>query len=385
MTSEAQTIDVPRGVRRERMPKAAPSKVQAPPAAVAPILAERPLGLICLPLIALALWLSTHCYPGILGDAGVYIGRALADLDPNGVGRDMMFVHDGQSRFSLFPLLLDHLVASLGTSGTALLLALVSIAAWLAALAYFAERYVAKSFIAVVIIFVAVLPVNYGAPMRFGFSEVLAVARPFSEALVLAALAALAGRRTWLGLGFLLFASLVHPLMALPGWGVFALVLSREDWRWCAAFAGAALLFVAGAAAGLPVLHRLTIVMDPALKAICLEPQSASVSERLAARLSGRIICRGGEPHDRGEPRFRPPAVHSGRGDFRRRRRHRRAGAVRRLFFAAARHPGAALAHGLADGGARLGRPGLLRARPVAAGAEGACHSRAARARLALE
>lgn len=30
------------------------------------------------------------------------MGRALADLDPNGVGRDLMFVHDGQFGFSLF-------------------------------------------------------------------------------------------------------------------------------------------------------------------------------------------------------------------------------------------------------------------------------------------
>ncbi|MGB8276638.1 MAG: hypothetical protein WCF20_01695 [Methylovirgula sp.] len=234
------------------------------------ILAERPAGLIFLPLLAVALWALTHPYPGIVGDAGVYIGRALADLDPAGVGRDMMFVHDGQSRFSLFPFLLDHLVATLGTQRTGLLLGLLAMAAWIAALARFADGYVAKPFIAIVVIFVAVLPTGYGTPWRFNFSEVLAVPRPFAEALVLAALAGLAHGRIWRGLCCLVAATLIHPLMALAGWGVFALVLSREDRRWCAAFVGAALLLGIGAAAGLPLLHRLAIVMDPDLKAFAL-------------------------------------------------------------------------------------------------------------------
>lgn len=266
MATDARTIDdepaiLPSHARARQIP------VSAKPL---PVLAEQPAGRIFWPLIAAALWALTHCYPGILGDASVYIGRALADLDPAGLGRDMMFVHDGQSRFSLFPLLLDHLVASFGTARTSLLLALLSMAAWIAALTCFAERYVARSFVAIVVIFVAVLPMNYGAPFRFGFSEVLAVPRPFSEALVLVALAGLAGGRTWIGLGFLMLASLIHPLMALAGWGVFALVLSREDRRWCAAFVGAALLLGMGAVAGLPLLHRLAIVMDPDLKAFAL-------------------------------------------------------------------------------------------------------------------
>ncbi len=276
MTTEAETIDIPPGAPRQHetallramLPRpGAAREPMASPAKSLPILAERPAGLIFLPLIAVALWASTHSYPGIVGDASIYIGRALADLDPAGVGRDMMFVHDGQSRFSVFPLMLDHLVASLGPARTGMLLALLSMTAWVAALAAFAGRYVAKPFIAIVIIFVAVLPISYGAPLRFGFSEVLAVPRPFAEAFVLAALAALAGGRTRLGFCCLLAASLIHPLVALAGWGVFALVLSIEDRRWCAGFVGAALLAVAGAAVGVPLLHRLFMAMDPVLKA----------------------------------------------------------------------------------------------------------------------
>src|SRR6185437_3997393 len=110
-----------------------------------------------------------------------------------------MFAHDGQSRFSLFPLLLDHLVPMFGTATTGVILGLSAMVAMTAALAAFAARYVAKPFIAIVVLFVAVLPTSYGATWHFSFSEVLAVPRPFSEALVLVSLATLAGGRTWLG------------------------------------------------------------------------------------------------------------------------------------------------------------------------------------------
>jgi hypothetical protein len=231
-------------------------------------------GSIFLPLIAAALWVLTHPYQGIIGDAAIYVGRALADLDPSGVGRDMAFVDDGQSRFSLFPLVLDRLVATFGTQTTAMGLAVLAMAAWIAALCLFARQYVAARFIAVVVIFVAVLPVGYGTPWRFAYSQVLAVPRPFAEALVLAALAALAGRRTVLPLLLLVAATLIHPLMALAGWAVFGFVLCREDWRWRVVFAAGAALVVAGALLGVPVVDRLVTIMDPGLKAFA-ESRSA--------------------------------------------------------------------------------------------------------------
>lgn len=224
-------------------------------------------GSIFLPLIAVALWALTHPYLGIIGDASVYVGRALADLDPAGIGRDIMFVNDGQSRFSIFPLVLDRLVAKFGTGPTALALALLAIAAWLAALATFARQYVGPRWIALVIIFVAVLPASYGAPWRFGYSEVLAVPRPFAEALVLAALASLVAGRTRLAFFVLAAASLVHPLMALAGWAVLAIVLCREDRRWTLAIVLGATLALASALLGVPVLNRLVTLMDPNLKA----------------------------------------------------------------------------------------------------------------------
>ncbi len=262
--NRAQTFDMPRKAPEFVAAKAAPS---TSPAA---ILAERPFGFACLMLIGLAFWVLTHSYLGILGDANLYIGRALADLDPSGIGRDMVFVHDGQSHFSIFPLLLDHLVVWLGTDRTGLLLAILAVAAWIAALVAFASRYVAKPFIPLILIFVALLPTSYGAPQRFIYSEVITVPRPFAEALVLLALALLIGRRTRACFAALILATLFHPLMALAGWAVFALVLSLEHRRWAMVFVGAGFLLMVGAFAGVPVLHRLVTVMDPSLKAFAL-------------------------------------------------------------------------------------------------------------------
>ena len=224
-------------------------------------------GTIFLPLIALAFWVLTHPYAGILGDASVYVARALADLDPAGIGRDMMFVNDGQSRFSLYPVILAKLVAWFGTGPTGLILALLSMAVWVAALCSFARQYVAPRYVFLIVLFVAVLPVSYGAPWRFGYSEVLAVPRPFAEALVLTALAALAGGRTFLPFALLAAATLIHPIMALAGWCVFGIVLARESRRWAIGFALVATLLLVGALAGVPVLSRLVTFMDSGLKA----------------------------------------------------------------------------------------------------------------------
>jgi hypothetical protein len=65
-------------------------------------------------LLSLRVFLLSRPYQGILHDGYIYIGRALADLDPNGVGRDLMFVHDGQFGFSVFRFAATAFAALLG-------------------------------------------------------------------------------------------------------------------------------------------------------------------------------------------------------------------------------------------------------------------------------
>ncbi|MGH6819934.1 MAG: hypothetical protein ACREDU_03615, partial [Methylocella sp.] len=198
----------------------------------------------------------------------LYIGRAVADLDPSGVGRDLMFVHDGQFGFSLFRFVARAMVALWGPAMTGEVLAVVAALAWFFAVRALARQFVGGGAVWVVVIFAVLLPNAYGAPYPFGFAELKAVPRPFAEALVLAGLAALAARRDVVCLCCLVAAALLHPIMALAGFGVFVAVRGLEDkrWFWFCACAGA--LSILGGVLGLPLLDRLFTAIDPSLQSL---------------------------------------------------------------------------------------------------------------------
>lgn len=221
-----------------------------------------------IPLIVFLLFALSRPYAGIVQDAYIYMGRALADLDPNGIGRDLMFVHDGQFGFSLFRSAAKAMVWCLGLATAAKALAILAAFAWFFGMCAFARQYANGAGVWVTAVFAALLPNAYGAPYPFGFAELSAIPRPFAEALVLAALAALAARRDSVAIVFMAAAVLVHPIMAMAGLAVLALVLSMEDkrWFWLCALAGAVLI-LAGAT-GVPFVNRLFVVIDPSLKSL---------------------------------------------------------------------------------------------------------------------
>jgi hypothetical protein len=218
------------------------------------------------PLIAFSIFLLSRPYQGIVQDGYIYIGRALADLDPNGVGKDMMYVHDGQFGFSLFRYIAKELVAIFGAAAAAKALALSAAAAWFVVAAAFARQFTCGGAVWVALIFAALLPASYGAPYPLGFAEPLAIPRPFAEALVLAALAALAARYDMAAMLFIAAAAFIHPIMAIAGLGVLITVRCLEDTRWfwfcvlCLAF-----VILVGAL-GAPFLSRLFTVVDPYLR-----------------------------------------------------------------------------------------------------------------------
>jgi hypothetical protein len=84
-----------------------------------------------IPLIAFLVFVLGRPYRGIVQDPQIYIGRAVADLDPSGVGRDLMFVHDGQFAFSLFRFVVRAMVALWGPAMTGEVLAVVAALAWI--------------------------------------------------------------------------------------------------------------------------------------------------------------------------------------------------------------------------------------------------------------
>ena len=221
-----------------------------------------------IPLIAFLVFALGRPYRGIIQDPQLYMARAVADLDPSGVGRDLMFVHDGQFGFSLFRFGARAMVALWGPAMTGEVLAIVAALAW-----FFAARALARQFAGggaawVVVIFAVLLPNAYGAPYPFGFAELKAIPRPFAEAFVLAGLAALVARRDVVCLCCLVAAALLHPIMALAGFGVFIAVLGLEDkrWFWFCGCAGA--LAILGGALGLPMMDRLFMAVDPSLRSL---------------------------------------------------------------------------------------------------------------------
>lgn len=215
-------------------------------------------GALCVPVI----WMFASSYSGIEGDARIYMARALADLDPAGTGRDLMFALDGQSDFTIFRILAAKLVNISNPGAAALWLAVVNIAVWFAAMTYLVTRFVRGRAAGLLMVCAGVLPCPYGFFPLMSSREIIAVPRPLAEACVLAALAALCeGRVAWAvaGLGV---AALLHPIMALPGFGVLILVQGWRDrrWFWAAALALAAI--TAAASLGLPLFARLTAVID---------------------------------------------------------------------------------------------------------------------------
>ncbi len=225
-------------------------------------------GAVALVLVA-AVYAIGHPYLGIIGDASLYLGRSLADLDPTGVGHDIVFVNDGQSRFSVFSRLVDPLVAAVGAEHAGIVVALAASACLFAATLALARALGGggrRVTIAIMLV-AAAMPTLYGAGI-FRFAETSAVPRPFAEAAVMASLAMLLIGRPLLGGLFLVVALAIHPIMAMAGVGTMLVLLAwRRDARASlavvAAFVIAAGLAVVLGVAGVPLLDRLVVRVDP--------------------------------------------------------------------------------------------------------------------------
>lgn len=216
----------------------------------------------------LSIW--ALCNPYFAVDRGglIYTGRALADLDPGGIGQDMMFRLDGQSGFTIFTPVFRLLVGWLG-SGTAMLLvgAGATIASFAAAV-YIAKRLTSGRTAWLAIVFAATLPAAYGGYQLFSYGETAVAPRPFAEALVLCGLAMLLDGRRVAAAAAMAVAMALHPIMALPGVGVLVLWTAAQDRRWAIVWAVAACFCLALALGGAPPFDRLRQTLDPEWKAI---------------------------------------------------------------------------------------------------------------------
>ncbi|WP_425994234.1 hypothetical protein [Caulobacter sp. DWR1-3-2b1] len=221
--------------------------------------------------VAASLVALSRVHLGLRHDARLYFGDALARLDPQGVGRDLIFAHDGQFGFSVYTPVLAWLVGGLGLNTAVMLVSALGLAVWLAALLLLMSRLLADLPIvwrrAATILVVAVAP-YYGSHEVFAYGEAFATPRILVEAVGMAALAAWLCDRRWLAGGMLVAALALHPIMALCGLAVLFVALCLEDRRWLLAGLFGAVVLAVAAALRLPVAERLLQVMDPAWRAI---------------------------------------------------------------------------------------------------------------------
>jgi hypothetical protein len=220
-------------------------------------------GSVFFAIATFAVWLLSRPFEGIYGDARIYMARALADNDPNGVGRDFMFVFDGQSQFSIFHFIADWLVAAINPANTSLVFAIANSICWFSAALLLVNCFAQGRMKWAILMIAVVLPNYYGPFTLLRYGEAFAVPRPLAEACVLAALAFLIdGRRAFAAL-FLMLGAAFHPIMTLPGILIFGLDLCRTDRRWLVAGLSIGLAGLAAATLGLPLVDRLTTSIDP--------------------------------------------------------------------------------------------------------------------------
>ena len=209
-----------------------------------------------------AFYALEHPYAGILGDSKIYMGRALADIDASGVGRDLMFRLDGQSQFSLFTPAARWLVAHLQLATGAMVIAAFGGVLWFAGAFAFARQALAgRAAIIALVIFAA--PAVYGPDGLLSYAEMLAEPRPYAEAITLFALAAYVARQTILSFALLAVAAALHPIMALAGVAAIGLALCVEDRRWLIAAGAACVIFAIGVVVDAPIAGRLRVLIDP--------------------------------------------------------------------------------------------------------------------------
>lgn len=210
----------------------------------------------------LALWMSTHRYHGLSGDAALYAMQALARIQPN-LLHDVFLEHTSQDSYTIFSPLYAGCIALWGLHTSALILT-ITFKLWFFAAAWTLARSFSQSHVAFVSVGMLIIVSGaYGAYSVFRYAEDWVTARSLGEAMVITAFAF--HFRGWRIIGLLcaLGALIVHPLMALPG--LLVLVCLWSSSRITAICAGALVLLALGvaiAAIALPSTGHFLAVMD---------------------------------------------------------------------------------------------------------------------------
>lgn len=226
------------------------------------------------PIILLALFVFwIFCNPFFAVDRGslIYVGRAMADLDPSGVGQDIMFLHDGQSQFTLFTPIFDWVAAALGAANATYVIAASAVVfSFFGAVVLGWGIAKGRAFYAA-IIFTAALPAYYGGFKLFSYAEAAATPRPFAEAFVLCGLTALLKRRYALSFFLMIGAMLFHPIMGVAGVAIWILWMISVELKWALIVPAALLLALVAFLAEPAFFDKAFTLVDPEWRTILVE------------------------------------------------------------------------------------------------------------------
>jgi hypothetical protein len=208
------------------------------------------------------LWLLTHRYLGLDGDAKLYAFQALARIHPS-LGTDVFLQFGSQDRFTIFSPLYARCVQLFGLQSAEMFLAIVC-KVWFFAAAWALARAISNYRIAFLATAALIVVVGrYGAYSIFQYSEDWLTARSLAEALVITAFALYFHNFRIAGLLIAVCALCVHPLMALPGMLLLMCLLAPSRTSVLVAAAGVlASLTIAAAALLLPSAAHIFTVMD---------------------------------------------------------------------------------------------------------------------------
>ncbi len=178
-----------------------------------------------------ALYFICNPYRGVRHDAVLYFGQMQLHLTPGWLQGDLFFLSNSQDRYSLFSTIFAPVLQALGLSSAEILIllglhALFLLATWqLTAGMPTTTRWCALGL-------ALVLPRFYAPNQRFAFAEPFLTARTLAEPFAVMALAWLLRGRRVLALVAAAFATISHPLIALPVWLIGWRLLCVQDRRW---------------------------------------------------------------------------------------------------------------------------------------------------------
>jgi hypothetical protein len=202
------------------------------------------LSLLPLPIIAIAWWLISRPYGGVIHDGVLYTTQALKHLYPERYAQDIFFLYGSQDSFTLFSKLHSWLIGLYGVDHAFLLLSVAGGAIWLYALLSLLSRWLSAA--PLVAAFVLIMSWNpyYGGWDIFSYGERFATPRLFSEALVLLSITFWLDKRPLPAICFVFCAALLHPIITVAGIGILGWSVLRERfnrpvlWWWLVLGAG---------------------------------------------------------------------------------------------------------------------------------------------------